>query len=84
MTPRLIRQIGWAKAEAERQRRLVIRNNAAPRAREHARRMAALADATVADLTALAGRASPAPYPNRLKLWMPAPDAAQFELENAQ
>lgn len=84
MTPRILRQIDWARSEAMRQRKLAVRNAAAPRARDHARRMAGLAEATVVTLTELATRPAPAAYPNRLNLWMTAPDAAQLELENAQ
>ncbi|MFN7128240.1 MAG: hypothetical protein ACK4OJ_04170 [Brevundimonas sp.] len=83
-SPRLNRQIDWAKAEAERQRRLARRHAADPRLGAHARRMAELALATVTTLTELASLPAPAAYPNRLNLWMTEPDPDQREREAAQ
>lgn len=83
MTQRIFRQIDWARAEATRQRKLAVRHAANPRARDHARRMAVLAETTVVTLTELATQPAPAAYRNRLNLWMIAPDAAQLERETA-
>lgn len=82
--PRLNRQIDWAKAEAERQRRLARRHAADPHLGAHARRMAELAQATVTTLTELAALPAPAAYPNRLNLWMTEPDAETLAQELAQ
>ena len=81
MIPTLSRQIGWAQAQVRQQRRMMARYAGQPRARDHAARQLALAEAAAATL---AGRAAaPAPIPNRLNLWMAEPTAAERQLENA-
>ncbi|GAA0197694.1 hypothetical protein GCM10010203_55820 [Actinomadura yumaensis] len=80
---RLQRQIDWARAEAERQRRLARRHAADARLGPRARRLAALAQGAAEVLAELAARPAPAAGRNRLNLWMAEPTPQQRAAENA-
>lgn len=80
---RLQRQIDWARAEAERQRRLARRHAADARLGPRARRLAALAQGAAEVLAELAACPAPPPCRNRLNLWMAEPTPQQRADENA-
>lgn len=62
---RLQRQIDWARAEADRQRRLARRHAADVRLGPRALRLAALAQGAAETLAELAACPAPAPCPTR-------------------